>query len=545
VHYPDQYVDYAPDALGRATRIGNYATNISYFPDGAVQGYTLGNGIAALVERNARQLPSNLSYAKGGTLLLSEDYGYDKDGNLTAINDLVDGGNSQTLGYDALNRLTSASAPHAWGTESYAYDPLNNLRQRVIGGYPFNLNVDGANRLASVTIGSTPFTSYQSNAAGDRIGMTYNGSTTSYRFDAKHQLLQIPGVASYAYDAAGRRVKKGPDGSGPSQGSFYSQSGELMVGYDEATGQYTDYLYLGGRLIARRKGSVTTYLLTDRLGSVVRETDGTGAVTQRLSYEPYGSLFNGPSQSQPGFTGHVNDPETGFTYMQARYTDVAMGHFLSVDPVAPVPGDVFGFNRYAYAYNNPYKFTDPDGRAGFLYWSAPDQVVFTVLYNMSGQNPQFTAAQFEAQIKADFSGTVQINGKTVTVVAQAVASNKNSPLVNQINVVKDTAGVTKSGRSETNKVGGNQITIGATGTQAASEITTSHEIGHAGGAGDQYKGGVGADGKTLPADVPGPSNVMKDLQGNPANQQTLKEIITAPTNVNQCAKGVTAGNGGC
>ncbi|PWK93068.1 YD repeat-containing protein, partial [Fulvimonas soli] len=42
VHYPDQYVDYAPDALGRATRIGNYATNISYFPDGAVQGYTLG-----------------------------------------------------------------------------------------------------------------------------------------------------------------------------------------------------------------------------------------------------------------------------------------------------------------------------------------------------------------------------------------------------------------------------------------------------------------------------------------------------------------------
>jgi len=51
VHYPDQYVDYAPDALGRATRIGNYATNISYFPDGAVQGYTLGNGVSSPVKQ--------------------------------------------------------------------------------------------------------------------------------------------------------------------------------------------------------------------------------------------------------------------------------------------------------------------------------------------------------------------------------------------------------------------------------------------------------------------------------------------------------------
>lgn len=155
-------------------------------------------------------------------------------------------------------------------------------------------------------------------------------------------------------------------------------------------------------------------------------------------------------------------------------------------------------------------------------------------------------AQFEAQVKSDFSGTVKINGANVAVTAQAVAASKSGPLVNEVNVVKDTAGVTASGRSETNKIGGNQITLGATGTDAASAATASHEVGgHAGGAGDQYKGGLGANGRTLPADTPGPSNVMKDLQGNPANQEALKEIITAPTNVNQCAKGITAGNGGC
>ena len=47
--------------------------------------------------------------------------------------------------------------------------------------------------------------------------------------------------------------------------------------------------------------------------------------------------------------------------MQQRYYDPSIGRFLSVDPVGVrVGGD--NFNRYGYAANNPYKFTDPDGR---------------------------------------------------------------------------------------------------------------------------------------------------------------------------------------
>ena len=49
--------------------------------------------------------------------------------------------------------------------------------------------------------------------------------------------------------------------------------------------------------------------------------------------------------------------------MQQRYYDPTCGCFLSVDPVmAYDTGDWRHFNRYAYAFNNPYKFTDPDGR---------------------------------------------------------------------------------------------------------------------------------------------------------------------------------------
>jgi RHS repeat-associated protein len=59
----------------------------------------------------------------------------------------------------------------------------------------------------------------------------------------------------------------------------------------------------------------------------------------------------------------VEDAQTGLTYMQQRYFDPLCGCFLSVDPVtAYASGDMRSFARYAYAFNNPYRFTDPDGR---------------------------------------------------------------------------------------------------------------------------------------------------------------------------------------
>ncbi|RCS28551.1 RHS repeat-associated core domain-containing protein, partial [Rhodanobacter denitrificans] len=64
----------------------------------------------------------------------------------------------------------------------------------------------------------------------------------------------------------------------------------------------------------------------------------------------------------PGYTGHVNDPDTGFVYMQARYYDPAVGRFISTDPVGPGVGNAFNFNRYGYANNNPIVNMDPDGR---------------------------------------------------------------------------------------------------------------------------------------------------------------------------------------
>ncbi len=295
-----------------------------------------------------------------------------------------------------------------------------------------------------------------------------------------------------------------------------------------------------------RAQTTITYIHTDALGSPVAESDAFGNLVSESFYDPYGSSFIQGNGDQPGFAGHVSDTETGLIQMQQRYYDPELGVFLSIDPTTAYGNPIVQFHRYRYANNNPYTFIDPDGRDGDLHWTANNQVTYTVRYTVTGVPLPFTAEQINAQVARDFSGVVNIDGVDVTVTAEAIQVDAAGPNINTINVVPDTAGVTPSGRSQTNRIGGNLITVGAGGEDAATVETVSHELGgHGGGAGDQYAGGVGANGQVLTEDVPGSANVMKDLSGQPANSQSLGEIIRAPTNTNTCTRGVGAASGGC
>ena len=117
-----------------------------------------------------------------------------------------------------------------------------------------------------------------------------------------------------------------------------------------------------------RAWSGTVYLeYTDPQGNVLAEADVQGHIVARYDYRPYGGVVSGSGPNGPGYTGHVQDPETGLVYMQARYYQ-ARGQFLSPDPVGPSPGNLFNFNRYDYANNNPITNIDPDGNATVYYY---------------------------------------------------------------------------------------------------------------------------------------------------------------------------------
>ena len=142
------------------------------------------------------------------------------------------------------------------------------------------------------------------------------------------------------------------------------------------TSTRTAHVYLEDKQIAETVvDGARQYVHTDALGLPMAHTNQAGAEPNRTKFEPYGLTAAGTKPgaavagltttgSAIGFTGHVNDPETDLVYMQQRYYDPVAGRFLSVDPVVTDTNTGGSFNRYNFANNNPYLFTDPDGRCG-------------------------------------------------------------------------------------------------------------------------------------------------------------------------------------
>ncbi len=80
----------------------------------------------------------------------------------------------------------------------------------------------------------------------------------------------------------------------------------------------------------------------------------------RTTAQGYG-MYDGVRQQ---FTSKERDNETGLDYFGARYYSSAQGRFTSVDPenAGADPSDPQSWNGYAYARNNPLKYTDPNGQ---------------------------------------------------------------------------------------------------------------------------------------------------------------------------------------
>ncbi len=371
---------YDPNALGLATgardQFGQvYASGASYYPNGAIKQFTYGNGIVHSMQQNARQLPARVTDSGGA---LDFAYSYDQSGNIASIWDHArDNGNGyygRWMNYDGLDRLTAAGSCSFGGDcwHRFTYDALDNLESWKLPGVKDYADYvyDTRNRLTSI----------RNSAGATIVGLGYdaqgnlnNKNGQTYQFDYGNRLRSVDNKEAYRYDGLGRRVLNwrpaGVTGANTSLSlSMYSQSGQLIYIWDDQYPKHLEHIYLAGSVITIRETShpngetTLKYQHTDALGSPVAVTNVAGQVIERNDYEPWGTVIGQPNKNGIAFTGHMMDGATGLIYMQQRYYDPTIGRFLSVDPVVANSKTGANFNRYWYANNNPYRYTDPDGR---------------------------------------------------------------------------------------------------------------------------------------------------------------------------------------
>lgn len=364
-------INYNPDGFGRAKRIRSsgfdYASSGSYHVSGALQSYNMGNGRNYSATFNSRHQMTSQTVG-GSSTLVDFDYLYNAGGQIIDIDDNVVSGQDRAFTYDGLGRLATASGP--WGSGSFTYDPLGNLRRQVLGSRTVDISYNSLNRVSQVR--DTARGSLWDFYSYDSRGNVTSNDQLNWTYDRSEQPVSMSGTnsGSFVYDAHRRRVKQVIDGE--TIYSVYSQSGSLIFRRNHTTGEETDYLRLGagGRSVARVVDTgateTVTYTHTDHLGSPVASTSASGALLWREDYTPFGEARQQPAanDNDEGYTGHINDSDTGIVYMQARYYDPAIGRFLSGDPVGFASGGPAYFNRYAYVMNNPLSMVDPTGMAG-------------------------------------------------------------------------------------------------------------------------------------------------------------------------------------
>jgi len=388
------------DTLGRFVQV-TYADGSTVTADT----YDAGNRLVKLTDSVSGPITrsfDDLDHMTGeSTLQGVVTYTYAPNGLRTSM--VAAGQAPVTYTYDAANRLANLSQ----GSESvgFTYDNANRRATLTLpNGIVANYGYDAANQLTGITYTTATNTTvgdlgYTYDTAGRRVGLTgtlasnllptvttatgtfdlanrqteFNGKTLSYDangnltydgtntyvWNARNQLAQIQQgattVASFSYDAAGRRIAKTT--SGVTTGYLYDGANAVQETQGTVVNPILTGLHVDERF-ARNEGSTRSYFLTDALGSTVALANADGSLIQQYQYDPYGNATAPPSTTNPyQYTGRENDG-TGLYYYRARYYNAAMGRFISEDPLGFGGGQN---NFYAYVGGNPLMYMDPYG----------------------------------------------------------------------------------------------------------------------------------------------------------------------------------------
>ena len=349
--------------------------------------FTYGNGVTTSETYSPGTGRLNDILAGAGNGVQNLAYQYDSDGNLMARQDNTQG-ESENLGYDTLNRLTSALVQSpglpAQITKNYGYDAIGNITSKSdVGSYAYSPSHPHQVTSITGTVNGIANPTFAYDANGNMT--SGDGRTTTWTsFNMVATMVRGSGTETFVYDANHERAKEVDN-----DGTTYYLSPRYDTGthfekiyQSNGVTEYEHYLYAGGMMFAIYKtfSDGTTqlrYLHVDNQNSLVAVTDESGNVAERLAYDPFGKrrFVNGADDpgntisgqtTEHGYTLEEMLDPVGVTNLNGRMYDPLLGRFISADPNIQSPYNMQSYNRYSYAWNNPMIGTDP---SGFSLWT--------------------------------------------------------------------------------------------------------------------------------------------------------------------------------
>ncbi|MCZ7580245.1 MAG: hypothetical protein M5U21_05430 [Fimbriimonadaceae bacterium] len=317
----------------------------------------LGNGTTRKYQFDNRgQLTTQIEFS-GATPLCTIVDGYDPVGNrLTRKLD----GNPITWSYDDLYRLTGQVKPGQVAT--YTLDGVGNLKTMWEGGnFPKTFTFNAADRLATMVEGAN-LTTYAWTGYGALESEITGNQSTGYAYNGQDQLAVVT-------EPSGDKTTYSFDGDGLRRSVATTNVSQDPPTLDVTTMVWdgSDYLLLseptGNRVVLTLDSEIVSCgskdLLTDPLGSLVKEISTGASLGGLVQLTPYGTLL--PTSEEPS-TPFIYVAAYGYyydsidrDYVRARELYKKLGRWMQTDPLWPAEASL------GFVSANPFRFVDPSG----------------------------------------------------------------------------------------------------------------------------------------------------------------------------------------
>ncbi|MCK9451809.1 MAG: polymorphic toxin type 23 domain-containing protein [Bacteroidales bacterium] len=356
----------------------------NYYAPGMLRRSVTGNGLFTENQYEPETLRLTGSFVINDSLERLQDfeYKYDTLGNMRHRIKWLSRANNQFLKeefwYDDLNRLTDIKL-NGQPTGGHDYDPegLGNITSKTANGQQIYSNAEygegnhGPHAISSATPAGNVFPDDPQTAeytSFEQLKEMRQGRKTLFiNYGHHHQRISQRYLNQYHV-------------------TLKQWAGACE--YITRNGQTTTLTYLSGpdglyalHLINPDESESIRYLHTDHLGSWTAVSDEAGEVVNEQSYDAWGNRRSpstwtnaGMAMQTPlfdrGFTGHEHLDGFQLINMNGRMYDPVVSRMLAPDNYVQTPDFSQNFNRYSYCFNNPLKYTDPDGE-----WAGWDDAI--------------------------------------------------------------------------------------------------------------------------------------------------------------------------